>query len=647
MTLLSGLALLVNAMVQYSFLAATVYLLFGTSASLPPLQRDGGGGSMVGWQSSPNRRGTIDIIVNCLFTIVSCIWSAQHFNLPAPRDGFWTQLLRKAKWSALATLFPEVLLVQAVAERYTASNCMDMFEDIAGLRVIRSSWISKLKKKLKKHGGRDEEDADRVTESTGEQRQDLLSSADVNNEKSDFTLVHAHYAAMGGFRLLRTTGEKSAEDRNLPRPRSLVEANDKSTVLNAIQLAHGRSKGLIPPFPLPSKKDINDKSKSNAFTKAIALIQICGLLASVIARGCQGLEVSQLEIITLAFVGCTLLTYGFWWNKPQDINTPILLPISLEDSQWAELQQYRVDSLWQMQFPSHDTELNCTDRIPNDSIHMSPALVRPCAAVWATATIVFGSLNLIAWNFTFPTVSEQRMWRITAVVAAYLPLLPLAINYITATLDLLERKAANRFLRTLHSTYQEFVISSPRCANSSNHRTLLRRLGELTTENRQRDDLIRYTQVFDFDSSDVAFQDDLREYVHELHYSDPGYPRFPQELKRLVHIINDLRNPQQPNMYDDDADLIDLFPKIQRKERQLNDWSLQGLDRQKANIRRFAGYIGDDLVKLWPRRAFFMLSAGLYCLARLSILALAIASLRKMPDSVYDVSWMSNVPKLQ
>ena len=68
---------------------------------------------------------------------------------------------------------------------------------------------------------------------------------------------------------------------------------------------------------------------------------------------------------------------------------------------------------------------------------------------------------------------------------------------------------------------------------------------------------------------------------------------------------------------------------------------------KKANLRRFAGHIGDDLVNLWPRKLFFVLSAGFYCAARLSILGLAIASLRMMPDSVYESSWMSNVPTLQ
>ena len=312
-----------TALVRFLLLAVTVYLLCGASTALPTLHREGGAETMVGWQPNPNRRGTLDIIFNCLFTIVACTWSVQHFNLPVPKDGFWTLFLRRARWFALAIIFPEVLLLQAVAERYTATMCRDKFGKIEGIHVVCSSWIARLKKRWKKSGDSDVEISRRTT---GEQRQDLLPPTDV-----DFTLVHAHYAAMGGFRLLRTNGSESSNGKDRSRSRSLLDANDDSTVLNAMQLANGQLRGLIPPFPMPSTEEIKDMSKSNAFTKVVALIQICGLLASVIARGCEGLAVSQSEIITLAFVGCTLLTYGFWWYKPQDVDTPILIAAPVQD----------------------------------------------------------------------------------------------------------------------------------------------------------------------------------------------------------------------------------------------------------------------------------------------------------------------------
>jgi len=38
-----------------------------------------------------------------------------------------------------------------------------------------------------------------------------------------------------------------------------------------------------------------------------------------------GLKISQLELMTLAFVVCALVMYGFWWDKPFDAEREIIL----------------------------------------------------------------------------------------------------------------------------------------------------------------------------------------------------------------------------------------------------------------------------------------------------------------------------------
>lgn len=102
---------------------------------------------------------------------------------------------------------------------------------------------------------------------------------------------------------------------------------------------------------------------------------------------------------------------------------------------------------------------------------MSSALVQPLMAVMKASTIVFGSLHLLACNYAFPTVPERWLWRAAALVGAYLPLLPLAINDVTAMLDHLEQMDARRSPSTLHSTFKEFVVSPPH-SSSPNSRAL-------------------------------------------------------------------------------------------------------------------------------------------------------------------------------
>jgi hypothetical protein len=71
--------------------------------------------------SSPNSRGTLDILWSCLFTIIACTWTIQHLNLPEERNGrdpglvgdlkwglkrTWTS----AKWMIITMLAPELVL---------------------------------------------------------------------------------------------------------------------------------------------------------------------------------------------------------------------------------------------------------------------------------------------------------------------------------------------------------------------------------------------------------------------------------------------------------------------------------------------------------------------------------------------------------
>ncbi|EXJ59052.1 hypothetical protein A1O7_06483 [Cladophialophora yegresii CBS 114405] len=62
-----------------------------------------------GWVHQPNQRGTIDIIWSCLLVLFVCIWTVINLNVPARKDGYWTQVFRKVRWSTLAICAPEIL----------------------------------------------------------------------------------------------------------------------------------------------------------------------------------------------------------------------------------------------------------------------------------------------------------------------------------------------------------------------------------------------------------------------------------------------------------------------------------------------------------------------------------------------------------
>jgi hypothetical protein len=77
-----------------------------------------------------------------------------------------------------------------------------------------------------------------------------------------------------------------------------------------------RNLGLVFDF---DDVDITDKSKVDTFTKVFAILQCGALVIQSIARLASGLSITELELMTMAFVLSAQFTYILWWDKPFDV----------------------------------------------------------------------------------------------------------------------------------------------------------------------------------------------------------------------------------------------------------------------------------------------------------------------------------------
>ncbi|KAF8641279.1 hypothetical protein AX16_010058 [Volvariella volvacea WC 439] len=76
----------------------------------------------------------------------------------------------------------------------------------------------------------------------------------------------------------------------------------------------------IPAIP---EKEIKDHGKGDLLAKALVVVQTMWFVAQCIARRVQGLVLTEVELITLAFATLNVITYGLWWDKPLNIGYPI------------------------------------------------------------------------------------------------------------------------------------------------------------------------------------------------------------------------------------------------------------------------------------------------------------------------------------
>ena len=83
-----------------------------------------------GWVDQPNYRGTFDIILSCLFVLLTCTWAVLHVNLPAQTDTFLTTWLRKFRWAVLAVFAPEIVTLFAACQWSSARSSVRSMHEL-------------------------------------------------------------------------------------------------------------------------------------------------------------------------------------------------------------------------------------------------------------------------------------------------------------------------------------------------------------------------------------------------------------------------------------------------------------------------------------------------------------------------------------
>ena len=106
--------------------SAEAYTKFSPICSVPAAH--------VNFVSSPDSRGTLDILWNSLFMIIACTWTIQHLNVPEQRNGHdpgqigdlkWKlkRFLQSAKWMVITMLAPEFIMGMAFYDLLWAKRC--------------------------------------------------------------------------------------------------------------------------------------------------------------------------------------------------------------------------------------------------------------------------------------------------------------------------------------------------------------------------------------------------------------------------------------------------------------------------------------------------------------------------------------------
>ncbi|KAF7370047.1 hypothetical protein MSAN_00634700 [Mycena sanguinolenta] len=176
-----------------------------------------------------------------------------------------------------------------------------------------------------------------------------------------------------------------------------------------------------------NEDDIMDKSKGDALSKGVALLQGLWFTVQCLARVHQRLAVTQLEVATLAFAVVNIFIWLLWWEKPLDVQRPIVVgPITLLHPRGiTPLLRTPSSGLTNaiLAFDNDQYDPLSSNSVPlfgSLSLNSMRRIYVVVCSITAVGT-VFGAVHCAAWNTIFPTNIEMWLWRSCSSLIAALP----------------------------------------------------------------------------------------------------------------------------------------------------------------------------------------------------------------------------------
>jgi hypothetical protein len=209
----------------------------------------------VGWYSTPNKRGTIDIIWSCLSTLFICLWASLHLNVPEKGTTWHGRLRTKITWLGISAIAPEVVFNRALSQFLEA---LGLF--VRMRRRLHHSW----------------------------------------------TMTHSFAVVMGSIQLTSDQCQYGSTCIDAARFLKFVEEDMTKPSEQTME------------SKIAQIKLEHIQGKSDSFLNFVACTQMCWLILQCIGRSIQGLAITTLELATIAYSVCGLCIYLAWWSKPLD-----------------------------------------------------------------------------------------------------------------------------------------------------------------------------------------------------------------------------------------------------------------------------------------------------------------------------------------
>ncbi|KAL7803976.1 hypothetical protein V8C43DRAFT_311824 [Trichoderma afarasin] len=358
----------------------------------------------VGFIQAPNIRTMMQIVWGCFSVILLCTWSILHLNVPpelTPKTKWqWIYrklflLFRKVYWMGVMLIAPEFLTT------FTTKKML-------ALGALESQETRLLEK-----GREDDKDYEFIRLFT-RRRNRWLGGCEIPWKPLPTHMKHAKKAK-----------ESLPEGSLRWKIESIAALSGNVWTLDSKQLAIARDRGIINKLPDIKLADVEDKNKSDALVKLLAILQVAWIVVQLCARVYSGLPFAPLELTTVAFSATAIILYSIEWEKPKDVNSPVYILATKHCVKYGDFEAIvNASPFPYMQLPFLQTKHYYMPSVAAHGTDGNMKHIDAEAFIVALVTVVsFGGIHLFAWNLKFPTPVEGLLWKISAIITIACPTL--------------------------------------------------------------------------------------------------------------------------------------------------------------------------------------------------------------------------------
>ncbi|ESK85327.1 hypothetical protein Moror_5993 [Moniliophthora roreri MCA 2997] len=409
-----------------------------------------------------NRCRTVPgILYSCLSVVFICIWVAIHPNVPEVGKHRAVVVYQNLQLMLVALLAPELIIMWAMRQRFSAKRIAKKYKKygwgmphaflllMGGFALYDEDEFCGYLWEGKELGLGD-------WPVWKEAHEEYWRKITRNSQKRDVSVGWPEHLNIPDSNIAEQ--EKNEEHAPMPESDKVVVSDNElpeTTCLLEYLIVHGH-------ITITEDEIKDNLSHGDIISKSIAIIQTTWFLLQVIGRWAEGLAITELEIVTVAFALLNFGTYFLWWNKPLRVQHPVHVYWCQKkwkcNSRTMESTNGCLGAIWGgiaaifkyvwkksinsiselvvalMLFPlvavlqflvmSNDILADKADS-DGSKIRFFTGLKDSPLHLYAAMYIIsalFGAIHCIPWAFQFPTYTEQLLWHISAIAVAAGPI---------------------------------------------------------------------------------------------------------------------------------------------------------------------------------------------------------------------------------